>query len=57
MPHVDAEKYYLRLLRTHTRAPTSFDDLVIVNSKPYTSFRDAAYKRGLMHLESDIELY
>ncbi|KAL6570058.1 hypothetical protein OROMI_014572 [Orobanche minor] len=38
----DGERYYLRLLLTHVRAPTSFDYLKTYNSVLYSTFRAAA---------------
>jgi len=47
------EKFYLRLLLTVVKGPTSFADLKTFNGKTYSSFRDACAARGL--LESDQE--
>nr|XP_027064190.1 uncharacterized protein LOC113690472 [Coffea arabica] len=47
----EGERYFLRLLLTHVRAPTSFDDLKTINGKYISTFRDAAILRG--YFESD----
>jgi hypothetical protein len=38
----EGERYYLRLLLSHVRAQTSFEDLLTANGKRLTSFREAA---------------
>ncbi|KAL6579387.1 hypothetical protein OROMI_009603 [Orobanche minor] len=50
----DGERYYLRLLLTHVRAPTSFDYLKTYNSVLYSTFRAAALARGLLHSDIDV---
>ncbi|XP_071905589.1 uncharacterized protein [Coffea arabica] len=52
-PH-EGERYYLRLLLTHVRAPTSFDDLLTISGQKMDCFRDAALALGL--LQSDTYL-
>ncbi|XP_012856955.1 PREDICTED: ATP-dependent DNA helicase PIF1-like [Erythranthe guttata] len=51
---IEGERFYLRLLLNHVRGPTSFEDLLTVNHKKYSSFKEAAQRRGL--LESDQSL-
>ncbi|XP_027171842.1 uncharacterized protein LOC113771461 [Coffea eugenioides] len=52
-PH-EGERYYLRLLLTHVRAPTSFDDLLTISGQKMDCFRAAALALGL--LQSDTYL-
>ncbi|XP_071914091.1 uncharacterized protein [Coffea arabica] len=49
------DKYYLRLLLSHVRAPTSFDDLLTINGCRMNSFREAALQLGLLESNSYIE--
>lgn len=49
------ERYYLRLLLSHTRAPTSFRDLLTVNGEATSSYREAAFKLGLLQSDTYIE--
>ena len=51
----EGERYYLRLLLTHVPGSTSFDDLLTVNNKKMSSFRDAAFALGLLQSDSYIE--
>ncbi|KAL7145790.1 hypothetical protein ABFS83_07G110900 [Erythranthe nasuta] len=51
---IEGERFYLRLLLNHVRGPTSFEDLLTVNHKKCSSFKEAAQRRGL--LESDQSL-
>ncbi|XP_076928855.1 uncharacterized protein LOC143592969 [Bidens hawaiensis] len=44
----EGERYYLRLLLTHVRGPTSFDDLRTVNGVQHTTFRKAALEMELI---------
>ncbi|KAL4590838.1 hypothetical protein LXL04_003781 [Taraxacum kok-saghyz] len=44
----EGERYYLRVLLSHVRGPTYFDDLYTVNNKLYPTFRKAAVERGLV---------
>ena len=46
-------RYYLRLLLTVARGPTSFEDLRTVRGHLYETFREACLARGL--LEDDDE--
>ncbi|XP_071932991.1 uncharacterized protein [Coffea arabica] len=52
-PH-EGERYYLRPLLTHVRAPMSFDDLLTINGQKMDCFRDVALALGL--LQSDTYL-
>jgi hypothetical protein len=47
----EGERYYLRLLLSHCKGPTSFEDLRCVNEVVAETFRDACLARGL--LQSD----
>ena len=42
----EGERYFLRLLLTHVKAPTSFDDLKIVNGVHVGMYRQAAILKG-----------
>ncbi|XP_027171551.1 uncharacterized protein LOC113771129 [Coffea eugenioides] len=53
-PH-EGERYYLRLLLTHVRAPTSFDNLLNVDGKKMNCFRDAALGLGLLQSDTYIQ--
>ncbi|XP_076929149.1 uncharacterized protein LOC143593388 [Bidens hawaiensis] len=44
----EGKRYYLRLLLTHVRGPTSFDDLQTVNGVQHTTFRKTALEMGLI---------
>ncbi|XP_071904281.1 uncharacterized protein [Coffea arabica] len=48
---LEGERYFLRLLLLHVRAPTSYDDLKTINGVHVTTFREAAVLRG--YLESN----
>ncbi|XP_027120568.1 uncharacterized protein [Coffea arabica] len=51
----EGDRYYLRLLLSHVRCPTSFDDLLAVDGQTMSSFREAALKLGLLNSDSYIE--
>ncbi|XP_027102730.1 uncharacterized protein [Coffea arabica] len=51
----EGERYYLKLLLTHVRAPTSFDDLLTVNGVHMSSYRSAAFEMGLLQSDTYIE--
>lgn len=51
----EGDRYYLRLLLSHVRAPTSFDDLLTVNECRMNSFRETALHLGLLESDSYIE--
>ncbi|XP_027156938.1 ATP-dependent DNA helicase PIF7-like [Coffea eugenioides] len=51
----EGERYYLRLLLTHVRAPTSFDDLLTINGQKMNCFRDAALAFGLLQSDTYIQ--
>ncbi|XP_071908337.1 uncharacterized protein [Coffea arabica] len=51
----EGDRYYLRLLLSHVRAPTSFDDLLTVNGCRMNSFREIALHLGLLESDSYIE--
>ncbi|KAD4178348.1 hypothetical protein E3N88_26939 [Mikania micrantha] len=44
----EGERYYLRLLLSNIKGPTSFEDLCTVNGVKYTTFRKAALEIGLI---------
>ena len=49
----EGEKYYLRILLTHVRGATSFNDLKTVNGHICGTFKEACIYLGL--LQDDIE--
>ncbi|XP_020266488.1 uncharacterized protein LOC109841977 [Asparagus officinalis] len=51
---IEEERYYLRLLLTHVRCPTSFEDLLTVNGIHYKSFKQSAQKLGLLEYDDSI---
>ncbi|XP_074313714.1 uncharacterized protein LOC141648904 [Silene latifolia] len=51
----EGERYYLRLLLTNVKGPHSFNDLLSINGALCSSFRDAAYRRGLLEADNSIE--
>nr|XP_027108929.1 uncharacterized protein LOC113728764 [Coffea arabica] len=48
---MEGERYFLRLLLTNVKSPTSFDDLRTINGAYVRTFREAAILRG--YFESD----
>ncbi|XP_075098526.1 uncharacterized protein LOC142175511 [Nicotiana tabacum] len=48
----EGERYYLRLLLIHVRGPISYKDLLTVNEKPCSTFRESVEKRGLLHCDN-----
>ncbi|XP_059316269.1 uncharacterized protein LOC132067143 isoform X1 [Lycium ferocissimum] len=50
----EGERYYLRLLLTHVRGPTSYADLLMVNGEPCSTFRESVEKRGLLHCDDSL---
>ncbi|KAK9740788.1 hypothetical protein RND81_03G060200 [Saponaria officinalis] len=51
----EGERHYLRLLLKNVRRPLSFDDLLTVNDLRCTTFREPAYRRGLLEADNSIE--
>ncbi|XP_074266504.1 uncharacterized protein LOC141589779 [Silene latifolia] len=51
----EGERNYLRLLLSNIRGPKSFEDLRSVNGVLCGSFRESAYKRGLLEADNSIE--
>ncbi|XP_071925512.1 uncharacterized protein [Coffea arabica] len=49
------ERYYLRLLLSHVRAPKSFKDLLTVNGSLAISYREAAFQMGLLQSDTHVE--
>jgi hypothetical protein len=50
----EGERYYLRVLLNHVRGATSFRDLRIVEGVVYSTFREAAERRGLIEADNSI---
>lgn len=50
----EGERYYLRILLNHVRGPTSFDDLRTVDGVIFSTFREAAERRGLIEADNSI---
>lgn len=42
------ELYYLRLLITHVKGPTCFDDILTVNGNKHKTFKESCIARGLL---------
>ncbi|PON70500.1 DNA helicase Pif1-like [Trema orientale] len=53
---VEGERYYLRLLLSHIRGPTSYNDLRIVYGITVSSFRESALLHGLLEGDNNIDL-
>ncbi|XP_021742866.1 uncharacterized protein LOC110708946 [Chenopodium quinoa] len=51
----EGERYFLRLLLTHVRGPTSFEDLRTVNGFLCATFQEAAVKLGLLSEDDAVE--
>ncbi|XP_074313809.1 uncharacterized protein LOC141649004 [Silene latifolia] len=51
----EGERYYLRLLLYSIRGPKSFENLRSVNGVLCGSFREFAYKHGLLEADNSIE--
>ncbi|XP_070005631.1 uncharacterized protein LOC142163080 [Nicotiana tabacum] len=51
----EGEQYYLRLLLMHVRGPKSYNDLLTVNGESWSTFRESAEKRGLLHCDNSLE--
>ncbi|XP_027155620.1 uncharacterized protein LOC113755986 [Coffea eugenioides] len=51
----EGDRYYLRLLLSHVRGPTSFDNLLSIDGQKMSSFREAALQLGLLSSDSYIE--
>ncbi|KAM6570896.1 hypothetical protein CsatA_014976 [Cannabis sativa] len=52
---LEGERYYLRLLLSHVRGPTSFEDLRSIDGIVAPTFRDAATMRGLLQTDNTLE--
>ena len=50
----EGERYYLRVLLNHVRGPTSFEDLRTVGGIVFSTFIEAAEKRGLIEADESI---
>jgi hypothetical protein len=50
----EGERYYLRVLLNHVRGATSFRDLRTVEGAVYSTFREAAERRGLIEADNSI---
>jgi hypothetical protein len=51
----DVQQFYLRLLLLNVPAPTSFDDLKIVDSTPFDTYKAACQARGLLNDDSEYD--
>ncbi|XP_069147687.1 uncharacterized protein [Solanum lycopersicum] len=51
---IEGERYNLRLLLMNIRGPKSYQDLLMVNGKLCTTFREAAQKRGLLLSDNNL---
>ncbi|GAA0183471.1 hypothetical protein LIER_30876 [Lithospermum erythrorhizon] len=52
---VEKERYYLKVLLSNVRCPTSYDDFLMIDGVLSNSFQETAHKRGLLHNDDDIE--
>ncbi|GAA0156524.1 hypothetical protein LIER_38286 [Lithospermum erythrorhizon] len=52
---IEGERYYLRLLLNNVHAPTSYDFLLLVDGVQCETFQKAAYLRGLLQQDGDID--
>jgi hypothetical protein len=50
----EGERYYLRLLLNHVRGATSFEDLRTVEGVIFSTFREAAERRGIIESDDSI---
>lgn len=50
----EVERYYLRLLLVNVRGPKSYEDLLTVDGKYCTIFRESAEKRGLLLCDNNL---
>ncbi|KAG5589604.1 hypothetical protein H5410_040118 [Solanum commersonii] len=50
----EGERYYLRLLLMNIRGPKSYEALRTVDGKCYTTFREAAEKKGLLYSDNNL---
>jgi hypothetical protein len=48
------EKFYLRVLLSHVRGPTSWEDLLTNNGTPFNTFKKAAEDRGILETDRSI---
>ena len=53
----ERERYYLRLLLSHVRDATLFQDLLVVNGMKNLSFRKSALLHGLFDDDNNLDLY
>ncbi|KAK8933803.1 hypothetical protein KSP39_PZI015526 [Platanthera zijinensis] len=51
---LEGERYYLRILLTHIRAPRSFQHLRTVNNITYSTFKEAAEHCGLLERDNNL---
>ncbi|GAU51549.1 hypothetical protein TSUD_414120 [Trifolium subterraneum] len=50
----EGEKFYLRVLLSHVKGPTSWEDLLTNNGTPFNTFKKAAEDRGYLEMDSSI---
>lgn len=50
----EGERFFLRILLNHVRAPKSFSDLRTINGVCYESFREATEKLGILEEDDSI---
>jgi hypothetical protein len=51
----EEERYFLKVLLNHVRGATLYEDLRIVASVMYSTFREACEKRGLIETDKSID--
>ncbi|GAU49645.1 hypothetical protein TSUD_407820 [Trifolium subterraneum] len=50
----EGEKFYLRVLLSHVKGPTSWEDLLTNNGTPFNTFKKPAEDRGYLEMDSSI---
>ena len=48
VPPSSGERYFLRMLLTKVRGPTSYEDILTINGTQHSLFREACYTLGLL---------
>jgi hypothetical protein len=50
----EGENFYLRVLLSHVKGPTSWEDLLTNNGTPFNTFKKAAEDRGFLETDRSI---
>ncbi len=51
----EGERFYMRLLLTHVRGPTTFEDLRTVDAVECATFQEACLRHGLLQDDSHLD--